>query len=632
MTKVLIEHMHGLGDIVQASIVLKHLRKYRTDWEVDVVCGRGKHTALRGLCHRVYHDQQDSPNHGDYNTVVSLGWYENYNSYTDRPCTKVTNCLQEVFGIQYDHSLSRYEVQVSADAYDRAAKYLQKCGCTFNGSGGSRVRHNAVIMHYEGNTSPQRKNLLHWQARAICDYVIQAGRIPIILDWDHRSPLPDQRTIFNPDADEKMLWDFGSGDAEMIAALISLAEAYVGIDSGPDKIASATDTHAIICWTGHHPMQFHDPAPNTLHLIPSGHKGMSPVSGNEAMNVYFLEHYRTRVYEGGEHSIVSGVQGWLQGILGAGPPEPQPMKYVLPNGIGDVMWALLKIKSVANGKPIDIILSGDSGREIDQRSVPFCKRFPFIRHCEVLDVPVLVDKRDHPTDDNGRYRYHADGEEGRFHYLVPNSVLEAGQRIETWLPEHPTDWSVIDQFDWSGTERGKELGRILDPFVALYLGPESGNTNEGHNRDWLWEPKHWIELALGFKERGMTIAVVGASYDRSFYERYVKEGVEQAGMTWIDLLGRFEIGETYAFLKQSKCYLGYQSGLTMVSSYMGVKCVCWWRPEGNSCHPERLVSFDERMATAWVNPAHADNYIGCIYRRETPEMILAEIDKRGWLK
>ncbi len=103
MTAIYLRFPHGLGDVVQFSVVLKHLRKYRQDWVVDVRCGRGKHTALIGLCRRVYHDQEPEPV-GPYQSVADLGFYENYCRYTDKPNSKVTNCLQEVFGLAYDAS------------------------------------------------------------------------------------------------------------------------------------------------------------------------------------------------------------------------------------------------------------------------------------------------------------------------------------------------------------------------------------------------------------------------------------------------------------------------------------------------------------------------------------------------
>ncbi len=491
--------------MTQFSVVLKHLRKHRPDWTVHVKCGRGKHTALLGLCDRVFHDQEPEPE-GPYDSKLALGWYENYLRFTDRPNSKITNCLQEVFGIDYDPELARYSVRVSSPAMNRATKYLESIGAK-----GDR-QYNVVLIHYEGNTSPYKKNLSHWQAQALCELVIRCGRIPVVLDWDNRSPLPDGKRIFCPPLGVGDIWgSFGSGDAETIAALISCAEAYIGVDSGPGKIASSTDTPALICWRGHHPIQFHDPADNTTHMVPEEHRSIPPCGDDSRIADYFERHYKFRTYSG-EHGLVAQAQRWLAEALNATErlDDLVGVQFVLPNGIGDVMWALTKIRQIASNRPIDIILSGDPRREIDQRAVPFVKRFPFVRSVCVSDVPSLED-REHPTNNRGRYRYLSDGVKGAYHYLMPNAVLENGRRLEEWLPEVPIDWNVIDHFDWDGTERGRDIGRGLPPFAAFYLGPEIGNTSEGHNRNWLWEPKHWISLAQGLQSFGLRIVVVGAT-------------------------------------------------------------------------------------------------------------------------
>jgi ADP-heptose:LPS heptosyltransferase len=249
----------------------------------------------------------------------------------------------------------------------------------------------------------------------------------------------------------------------------------------------------------------------------------------------------------------------------------------------------------------------------------------------VTDIPILHD-REYPTDSRGRYRYVSDGQRGPYHFLMPNRVLEAGRRLEDWLPEHPIDWNFMDEFDWSNTRRGTTLGKGLSPVVAFYLGPELGHTEEGHNREWLWEPRHWIELATAFRERGCQIAVIGAPYDRSFWERYVRDGVKEAGQVWADLIGKLEIGETFAFLRQARCLISYQCGLAIVGHYLGVRTAAWWRPAGDSCHPRHLVSFDERMAHCWTRPGSEADYLPLIYQRESPADIVAEIDRRGWLK
>src|SRR5262249_27668156 len=120
LIKILLKFPHGLGDVVQASVMLKHLRRHRPDWQGDIVGGRGKHTPLKGLSLKVYHDQEERPPDPYYRQVVDLGWFENYNKYPDKPNSKITNCLHEVFGLGWDADLGRYEVCCSHNARHRA--------------------------------------------------------------------------------------------------------------------------------------------------------------------------------------------------------------------------------------------------------------------------------------------------------------------------------------------------------------------------------------------------------------------------------------------------------------------------------------------------------------------------------
>jgi ADP-heptose:LPS heptosyltransferase len=632
MPRLLLHFPHGLGDCVQFSVVLKHLKKYRPDWEVHVRCGRGKHSALIGQCAGVTHDQERSPE-GHFDTEATLGWYENYSQFDDKPNSKITNCLAEVFGMSYDLSLGRYQVTIPDEARQRARAYYDSIGAKplYEGR-----KYRAVILHYEGNTSTWKKNLKHWQAKVLADQILRSGRVPVVFDWDSRSTLPDQRTIFCPRPGRDDIWGgFGSGDAAVIGALIELAEAYIGVDSGPGKVASATATPTLIVWREHHPIQFHDPAFNTMHLIPNNWRGMPPVQDRPAVAAYFEKHYQYTIYQG-DFGLTAAAGTWLRNLLG---PEQEEAKalgrtFVVPPGIGDILWALLKIRSIAQDEPIDLVLSGLPDKEINWRAIPFLKRFPFVTRATVLDVPLLKNEEDSLRNDaQGRYRYLADGEQGQFTYLIPNAVLERGERLETWQPEHPLDWDVTQEFDWSNTDKGTDLGRALKPFVAFYLGPEEGNVEEGHNRGFLWEPKHWIELALLLRDR-FRIAVVGAHYDRSYYERYVREGVAKAGMKWFNFLGKLEIGETMALLRQAQCFVSYQCGLGIFAHYLGQRVAMWWRPDGDSCHPKRLVAFDNRMKDAWTNPAIVaeGKYLGLLYKRESPRDIYEEMTKRSWLE
>jgi len=619
------------GDVVQFGVVLRHLQKYRPNWKVHVVCGRGKHTALTGLCERVFHDQlKEQPDQRDYDSFTVPGFYENHGHHADKPNSKATACLQELFGIAYDPSLGRYTIKIEEDARYRTAAYLTSIGCKE-----TKRRFNAVIIHAAANTSPHLKDLATWQTKNIIETILRAKHVPVILDWDNRNAFADNKSVHTPGVGHGDLWGgFGSGDAETIAALIDQSAAFIGVDSGPGKVASATETPTLIAWMGHHPGHFHDPAPNTIHLVPHFHEQMEPLRDFPEVAAYFRKNYRHQVYEQGGYGLLKGICSWLTTVIGGEFIAP-PIKYVLPSGIGDSVWALHKIRAVNEaehgGKPIDIILSGWPGSEIDKRSVPFLKRFPFIRDVEVLDVPVLANQGN-VSDREGRYVYQPDGLQGCHHFLCPNGPLERGRRLEDWLPEYPCDWGIIDQFSFAGTQNGTRAGKELGKFVAFYLGPESGNLHEGHNRGSLWTPDDWAHLGRWFQSQGCRIAIVGAPYDRSYFEGHVKRVFVHHGILFEDKIGAFEIGECFAFLREAKCLISYQCGLGILTTYLGGNVVMWWRPDQNSIHPHRKICFDERMATAWCNPKYLDRYLPCIYGRESADDICYAIDSRGWVK
>ncbi|MBX9677967.1 MAG: hypothetical protein K2X38_04325 [Gemmataceae bacterium] len=633
--RVLIDFRHGLGDVVQSTVVLKHLQKYRPDWQIHYRCGIGKESAVKGLCSEVSHDKQPGPE-GHFDTKLVPPWWENYCRYTYCPNSKITNCLAEQFGLSWDATLARYEINVGPEALARCEQYLASIGAEKLGD-----RYKVVVCHYEGNTSSHKKNLSQWQMKTILEPALAAGYLVVVLDWDRRCRILNGKTIVTPPCGPGDIWGgFGTGDAETIAALISLASCYLGIDSGPGKVCSATETPSLIHWTGHHPIQFHDPAPNTVHLVPREHRKMPPMADQskevvQQIGDFFEANYLHRFYDGSDFGLVIESRKWLAETLSIENP-PIPVKCVVPTGIGDSVWALHKIRAIFEkehpGVPIKIILCGDPGNTIDHRSLSFLRRFDFIESVEVMDVPVLQSKSN-PTDEQGRYKYVTDGMHGPYHFLTPNHALERGVRLEDWLPEYPCDWDVMKRFSLEGTEKGKAAGAALGKFVAFYLGPERGNVDEGHNRGFLWEPKHWNALGKWFTKQGCRVVVVGAPYDRSYWEKYVREGVGQEGMEWVDMIGSFDdIGDPFAFLLQAKCFISYQCGLGIVSHYLGQKVAMWWRPDGDSCHPERKVCFDERMAHCWTNPALRENYLPLIYKRETVADVIRMVDDRGWVK
>jgi FkbM family methyltransferase len=145
----------------------------------------------------------------------------------------------------------------------------------------------------------------------VCDAIVESGYVPVILDWDYRTPLADGKRIHNPNIKAALWGDTGTGDAEVRAALTELSSLMIGVDSGPLHIAGATSAPTLGVWTGHHPLHYFSHALNVLHLLPEDHFHLLRGDRHTGER-YFREHYRFRTYRDLGTALVSAVRERLQ--------------------------------------------------------------------------------------------------------------------------------------------------------------------------------------------------------------------------------------------------------------------------------------------------------------------------------
>ncbi|MGH7136662.1 MAG: FkbM family methyltransferase, partial [Pirellulales bacterium] len=325
---------------------------------------------------------REAVDRGAYKHVFDLSWDECHTCYADSPSTKAEHCLRSVFGLKPIPDLCRYELTIGKEAWLAAKSYLESiCGRRVvagadgqvnpksnRGAPGqnpkSDARYPVVVVHYQGNTSCEKKDLSHDLARRVCETAIEAGFVPVILDWDNRSPLPDGVRIFNSNADHPLWGGSGTGDCERLAALIAQASLFIGVDSGPLHVAGALfvrgalgkaapkashqdgeregrregETEATVSrsllpsvapsllpsvspsapptlavWTGHHPLHYFGLAEHVTHLVPEDHA--SRLRGDRAAGLAFFEkHYRHRTYR----RLDDALPALVQELLGQG--------------------------------------------------------------------------------------------------------------------------------------------------------------------------------------------------------------------------------------------------------------------------------------------------------------------------
>lgn len=309
------------------------------------------------------------------------------------------------------------------------------------------------------------------------------------------------------------------------------------------------------------------------------------------------------------------------------------MRFLIPQGIGDSIWALLKVQSIASqlgDGVVDLYVNNMGSDYRENRAIQFLKRFTFVN--SVGQLPVNILKPGPIGDENGHIRYIPDGQRAcGLYVLMPNSPLEKGIRLENWLPEFETNWNVMDEFLYKSTDIkfAEDLcgnGRT----VVVYMSSEAANSLSGHNRNGIWTPEDWLALGTWLVNSGFKPIVVGAEYDKSYWEKCVKPLIQNAS-PWEDYIGRMEIGRTLAVIRKSRFVISYQSGIGIVGSYIGTPTAIFWRAKGDSIYPYSYVSFEESMSECWVSPKMIGNkHLPLIYGKHDVNYVIKEIAGRGW--
>lgn len=322
------------------------------------------------------------------------------------------------------------------------------------------------------------------------------------------------------------------------------------------------------------------------------------------------------------------------------------MNFLVPQGIGDAIWAMLKIQDIAkktvNPPYIDVYLNcSNINDSVESRSKEFVSRFTFVDKVKMAPTP--IHPRGEPVvDDNGYYNYIPDGwHEGtipyfdstineRLYALMPNPVLERGNRIETWLPEYEINWNVMDDFVF--TKKEVEEAEKFENFIVFYMGMLSSNTTDGHNRGPMWYPDDWIQLGDFLHEKLNTkIVLVGADYDLDYYEQKIRPRIPDDSH-WINTIGQYSVPQVFAITRRARAMVSYQSGMGIVTSYLGVPLAIFWRPKGNSISKQLYISFEEKMNEVWANPdmIESGRHLPLVYGKHDMGYILDQIQSRGW--
>lgn len=251
---------HGIGDAVQFTIVARHLKHYFPDHHLIVESPLGRQNLYYGIADESIVLSYPYKPWG-YAQSHYIQWPHPSHIHTAWPSTKPTETLVEVMGLEPIPELYHYHCHITDEANSKADKFVDSLPPS----------KGIVAIHYEGVSIPEKKNLDVGTVAKVIERVLNAGYLPLIMDFEGQSKLVDGCQVFRP-----TLADVGSRDAakglyldvSTVAALLERCALGVFIDSGPGHLAGATTLPTLMVWTKLHPIICYDLAPNVTHLVP----------------------------------------------------------------------------------------------------------------------------------------------------------------------------------------------------------------------------------------------------------------------------------------------------------------------------------------------------------------------------
>lgn len=251
----------------------------------------------------------------------------------------------------------------------------------------------------------------------------------------------------------------------------------------------------------------------------------------------------------------------------------QRKRILVPAGIGDAYWVMLKLKGFMKEKGITVppeIIVQDAGGP--RRTEPFLKTVPFVYAggYELLRTRSRLWKEAYLCD--GRTVF-----ENPFPELQPpidwfiayNGVMRFGKNLEDVDPQWPADWHFRQHITKEALAYKKACEKD-GPYCVVYL------TDGGMYQEWLkaFTPEQIsatlksIQLIYGYR-----MIFIGAKWDLEMTgERLAQFGNED----WIDLVGETNYNEMIGVLLGASLVFGYPAGNTILATAFKIPTVLLW--------------------------------------------------------
>jgi hypothetical protein len=303
-------------------------------------------------------------------------------------------------------------------------------------------------------------------------------------------------------------------------------------------------------------------------------------------------------------------------------PCRDPLHVALPLGIGDCHWVCAKLRGLSDchgGRPIHAYVN----RSPAHLSVGYLELVPMIaRAGQSGRAPCNVARELPPSHRDPRWSTleGSRGWNGFDYVLVANGHLERGDRLETWLPELPTDFSY--PLDIPAAARARAAALVPAGSILVYLsgvGPNRGFHNH------VCSVGLWVHVCELLNAAGFVPVLIGAHTrdDLGYRDAFLAAAAGRARVR--DIVGQTSIAEICAIVQTAAAWVGLNSGTGIVSAMMGVPTVMLWS-DSRFPIPGAVEPLHTNMRTSWLSAAQLARYRTISYG--SPELTAVNVVAR----
>lgn len=247
------------------------------------------------------------------------------------------------------------------------------------------------------------------------------------------------------------------------------------------------------------------------------------------------------------------------------------VKLEVCQGVGDIFWVYQKFAPHVDVIDFAIMQVSGQERKLGTRAEPFMRLWPKVGDITMTEVT------------GERYTQvatcHFDmtttlsmGLQGRTEPYCCNLKLEQGVRIEDIDPMYAMEVTTPMQVEPC------PLAFQPGEYIALYVSGATADRRIAKDLK-LWDTATWVRFVKGFqKQYGLRVPVIliGAAYDEKA-GRPLEKALKESGMLVHSYFDPCPANVTY-ILKNSICFLNYQSGLGILADNLDTKQVMLYFP------------------------------------------------------